>query len=102
MRYLMFTGNDDRTEVHRYSDDEVTEIFGKAAPALDAMLSQHAARHLGRYGARGQEAQLGRLHKLNQRSGKLNRPSGINPGTFFFAYRSPRQISSSTRSSCSR
>jgi hypothetical protein len=30
MRYLMFTGNDDRTEVHRYSDDEVTEIFGKA------------------------------------------------------------------------
>jgi hypothetical protein len=39
---------------------------------------------------------------LNQRSGKLNRPSGINPGAFFFAYRSPRQISSSTRSSCSR
>jgi DNA phosphorothioation-dependent restriction protein DptG len=37
MRYLMFTGNDDRTEVHRYSYDEVTEVFGKAAPALDAM-----------------------------------------------------------------
>jgi hypothetical protein len=37
MRYLMFTGNDDRTEVHRYSDDEVTEVFGKDAPALDAM-----------------------------------------------------------------
>ena len=37
MRYLMFTGNDDRPEVHRYSDDEVTEVFGKAAPAFDAM-----------------------------------------------------------------
>jgi hypothetical protein len=102
MRYLMFTGNDDRTEVHRYSDDEVTEIFGKAAPPLDAMGFLNTRRHLGRYGARGQEAQLGRLHKLNQRSGKLNRSLGNQPGALFFAYRSPRQISSSTRSSCSR
>jgi hypothetical protein len=35
MRYLMFTGNDGRTEVHRYNDDEVTEVFGKDAVALD-------------------------------------------------------------------
>ena len=35
MRYLMFTGNDDRTEVHRYSDDEVTEVFGR--PRLHLM-----------------------------------------------------------------
>jgi hypothetical protein len=35
MRYLMFTGHDGRTEVHQYSDDEVTEVFGKDAVALD-------------------------------------------------------------------
>ena len=36
MRYLTFTGNDGRTEVHRYNEDEVTELFGKEAPALAA------------------------------------------------------------------
>ena len=102
MRYLMFTGNDDRTEVHRYSDDEVTEIFGKAAPALDAMGFLNTRRGIWVDMEHAAKKRKGRLHKLNQRSGKLNRPSGINPGAFFFAYRSPRQISSSTRSSCSR
>jgi hypothetical protein len=28
MRYLMFTGNDGRTEVHRYEIAEIFEIFG--------------------------------------------------------------------------
>jgi hypothetical protein len=35
MRYLMFTGNDGRAEVHRYEETEVTEVFGADAPALD-------------------------------------------------------------------
>ena len=36
MRYLMFTADKDgNTEVHRYNDDEVTEVFGKDAVALD-------------------------------------------------------------------
>jgi hypothetical protein len=36
MRYLMFTADKDgATEVHRYNDDEVTEVFGKDAVALD-------------------------------------------------------------------
>jgi hypothetical protein len=36
MRYLMFTGNDGRTEIMRYSDNEVAEVFGKDAAALNA------------------------------------------------------------------
>ena len=37
MRYLMFTaGKDSATEVHRYNDDEVIEVFGKDAVLLDA------------------------------------------------------------------
>jgi hypothetical protein len=36
MRYLMFTGKDGRTEVHRYNDDEVTEVFRTNADALNA------------------------------------------------------------------
>ena len=85
------------------SDDEVTEVFGKAAPALDTMGFLNTPRGIWvdmEHAAKKRNWE--RLHKLNQRSGKLNRPSGINPGAFFFAYRSPRQISSSTRSSCSR
>ena len=35
MRYMMFTGNDGSTEVHRYEDTEVTEVFGPDAVALD-------------------------------------------------------------------
>jgi hypothetical protein len=36
MRYLMFTDKDGRTEVHRYNDDEVTEVFRTNADALNA------------------------------------------------------------------
>jgi hypothetical protein len=62
MCYLMFTRNDGRTEVHRYEETEVTEVFGADAPALD----QHGylktpRRHLGRYGARG-----GQVHRADQ------------------------------------
>jgi hypothetical protein len=35
MRYLMFTGNDGRTEVHRYEDTEMAEIFGEDAASID-------------------------------------------------------------------
>jgi hypothetical protein len=36
MHYLMFTGNDGRTEIHQYNDNEVAEVFGKDAAALKA------------------------------------------------------------------
>lgn len=36
MQYLMFTGNDGRTEIHQYNDNEVAEVFGKDAAALKA------------------------------------------------------------------
>jgi hypothetical protein len=36
MRYLMFTGNDGRVEVHCYNDSEIAEVFGRDAAALNA------------------------------------------------------------------
>ena len=35
MRYLMFTGHDGRTDMHRYEETEVTEVLGAGEPALD-------------------------------------------------------------------
>jgi hypothetical protein len=36
MRYLMFTSHSGKTDVHRYSDDEVAEVFRNDAAALNA------------------------------------------------------------------
>jgi phosphate/sulfate permease len=45
---------------------------------------------------------FGKTSQAEPAQRKTEQASGINPRAFFFAYRSPRQISSSTRSSCSR
>ncbi len=45
MRYLMFTASDGTTDVHRYSDAEVAEVFGNDAVALNT--DGHVVRHGG-------------------------------------------------------